>query len=177
MSTCPEPDSLFLEVYEELRALARHQLANDPAGNTLQATALVHEAYVKLLGPGHRKPECEDRLHFSRTAARAMRRILVDRARQKQAEKRGGGMCRTVLDENLGEPCLIDADQVVAVDEALTRFEKQDEAKAELVRLRYFVGYSLEECSALLGRSLASLKRDWAFARAWLVREMERSIE
>jgi RNA polymerase sigma factor (TIGR02999 family) len=151
-------------VYEELRRLAAAELAGEKPGQTLDATALVHEAYLRLVGD----QQFADRRHFFRVAAEAMRRILIDRARQKGRIKRGGQRARVPLSEVevTGEA---PAEQLLALDEALDRFAAVDPAKAELVKLRYFAGLSEEEAAAALGISRATASRHWKYARAWLI--------
>ncbi len=154
-------------VYEELRRLAAHRLAGEAPGQTLQPTALVHEAYLKLVGPNPGRA-WNDRAHFFAAAAEAMRRILVDNARHKRRVKHGGGQRRVSLSE-ADAIAQAPADDVLALDEALTRLAALDSAKAELVKLRYFAGLSLEEAAAALGISRATASRHWTYARAWLI--------
>jgi RNA polymerase sigma factor (TIGR02999 family) len=160
-------------VYDELRKLAAQRLAQEKPGQTLQATALVHEAYVRLVD-AEKVRRWDSRGHFFAAAAEAMRRILVDNARRKRTEKHGGRSARHDLDSIVlaAEPPPA-ADELLALDEALTRFAAVDSAKAELVQLRYFAGLSLEDCAAVLGISLSTAKRHWAFARAWLYRVVD----
>jgi RNA polymerase sigma factor (TIGR02999 family) len=157
-------------VYDELRRLAAARLAAEPSGNTLQPTALVHEAYLRLVGTpdGDR---WDHRGHFFAAAAEAMRRILVEAARRKKAAKHGGGRHRhDANDLPIAAP---PADEdLVALDEALTRFARVEPQKAELVKLRYFVGLTLEETAAALGISPATAKRHWAYSKAWLLQAM-----
>ncbi len=152
-------------VYDELRRLAAHQLAHEKPGQTFQATALVHEAYLRLIGQGE-EPHWDGRGHFFAAAAEAMRRILVENARRKGRLKRGGGRRRVELPE------VADAagpdDDLLALDEALDRLAAEDPKKAELVKLRYFTGLSVEEAARCLGISRATADRHWAYARAWL---------
>ncbi len=157
-------------VYEELRKLARARMAAEPAGHTLQPTALVHEAYVRLVGADN-TVRWDGRGHFFGAAARAMRRILVERARSRGRIKRGGDRGRVELtDEVMAiEPPATD---LVALDGALDRLEKHDKRKAEIVMLRYFAGLTIEETAAALSLSPATIKTEWAFARAWLHREI-----
>jgi RNA polymerase sigma factor (TIGR02999 family) len=165
-------DQLFPLVYQELRQLAAAKMAKERSGHTLQATALVHEAWLRL--GGENAPKWDGRAHFFGAAAEAMRRILVDHARRKQAERRGGAHEHAGL-TNLELPAeQTQDDQLLAVNEALEKFAKVDVEKAELVKLRYFVGLTLEEAAAAQGISLATAKRSWAYARAWLYREMQR---
>jgi RNA polymerase sigma factor (TIGR02999 family) len=154
-------------VYDELRRLAAARLAAEQPGQTLDGTALVHEAYLRLVGT-----EADDhwnsRAHFFGAAAEAMRRILIDRARRKQRPKHGGDRRRTNLDE-LTAPNSKDATvDLLALDEALTALAREAPGKADLVKLRYFAGLTLEEAAACLGISPAKAKRDWAVAKAWL---------
>jgi RNA polymerase sigma factor (TIGR02999 family) len=162
-------------VYDELRKLAAQKLAQEKPGQTLQATALVHEAYVRLVDVD--KTELwNSRRHFFAAAAEAMRRILVDRARAKKAVKRGGGGCRIDIDPdelNLAAPQ--HDEKMIALDEALAKLEKQDPTKAQLVKLRYFAGLSIKEAAAAVEVSTATADRYWAYARAWLQREMTAS--
>jgi RNA polymerase sigma factor (TIGR02999 family) len=155
-------------VYDELRQLAAHQLAQETPGQTLDATALVHEAYLRLVGPGD-GPRWEGRGHFFAAAAEAMRHILVDRARRKRSQKRGGGRERVALDEAL-LAAAVDCDEVLAVDEALAGLAAADAQAAELVKLRYFVGLSIPAAAEVLRISPRSADRLWAYARAWLRR-------
>jgi len=153
-------------VYDELRRLATARMASEAPDHTLQPTALVHEAFLKLLGPGP-GATWNGQTHFYAAAAEAMRRILVDHARRKQRVRHGGGRKRVDFPEAemVAETT---SDNLLALDEALTRFAAADPQKAELVRLRYFAGVTLEEAADLLGISRATAARHWAFARAWL---------
>ena len=155
-------------VYGELRKLAAAKLAQERPGQTLDATALVHEAYLKLVGDRG----FNDRQHFFRVAAEAMRQILIDRARRRQRVRHGGDRERVGLSEVaslVGTP----AEDLLALDEALTRFTELDPQKAELVKLRYFAGLSEQDAAATLGISRATASRHWMFARAWLIKAME----
>jgi RNA polymerase sigma factor (TIGR02999 family) len=166
-------EELLPLVYDELRKLAAVRMAAIPPGQTLQATALVHEAWLRLAGSTSQ--EWEGRGHFFAAAAEAMRRILVDRARQKSAQKRGGQITHINLDDvdvALGS----DDDAVLALDEALVRYARKDPDGAELVKLRFFVGLSNQEAAALLGIPERSAKRTWAYARAWLYREIQPNL-
>ena len=158
-------------LYAELKSLARSRLAREAVVPTLQTTALVHEAYLRLVARGD--PGWDGRAHFFGAASEAMRRILVERARARARLKRGGGGAPVALEdaEAPGNASPID---VLALDEALTKLAKEDPRKARLVELRYFAGLSLEETAALLERSISTVKADWDFARAWLRREMSR---
>jgi len=163
-------------VYDELRRLAAKRLASEGPGHTLQPTALVHEAYVKLVGPDPRQPY-NGRVHFFAAAAEAMRRILIDHARRKHRARRGGGMKRVELGDMDDIEMVAEsggADELVALDEALAKLTAADPRKAELVRLRYFAGLTLEQAAELLGISRATADRHWAFARAWLYDAMTR---
>ena len=161
-------------VYDELRKLAKARMAHEPAGQTLQPTALVHEAYLRLVGDND--VTWDNRGHFFAAAALAMRRILVERARSRNRIKRGGGRARVELTDAalVTEPP--DHDLLV-LDEALARLEKFDKRKADVVMLRYFAGLSIEETAAALGVSPATVKNEWTFARAWLHREVARAEE
>jgi RNA polymerase sigma factor (TIGR02999 family) len=150
-------------VYDELRQLAAQKLAHERPGQTLDATALVHEAYLRLVG----RRDFHNRGHFFAAAAEAMRRILVDRARQKRAEKRGGSAQRFGLSES-DRVVLPDPDTLLAVDEALTLLAAEDAQAAQLARLRLFAGLSVEDAAKALGVSRATAFRDWAYARAWI---------
>jgi len=162
-------------VYDELRRLAAARLAAEPSGNTLQPTALVHEAYLRLVGtPGG--DHWDHRGHFFAAAAEAMRRILIDQARQKAAARHGGAMQRQELDPDaaaISEP----REDLLALDEALDRLEAEDPLKAKLVKLRYFAGLTLAEAAAALDLSERTAGRHWAYARAWLRRAVEGSQE
>ena len=159
-------------VYEELRRLAADKLRHEQPGQTLQPTALVHEAYLRLVG-GEALTSWDSLGHFFAAAAEAMRRILIDNARRKGRVKHGGGLDRIDLDEaTLAiEP---PAEDVLALNEALTVLDREDHLKAELVKLRFFAGLTLEEASRVLGIAPATADRHWAFARAWLFREVRR---
>jgi RNA polymerase sigma factor (TIGR02999 family) len=155
-------------VYRELRQIAAAYLRRERPGQTLQATALVHEAYLRLAGAGS---PWRDERHFVGIAARSMRQILVDRARARGAQKRWAELDRVTLSASLA--AATDPESMLpAVDEALTRLEQIDPEQARIVELRYFVGLGIEEAAAALGISPATLKRRWALARAWLFREL-----
>jgi RNA polymerase sigma factor (TIGR02999 family) len=156
-------------VYEELRKLAAAKMASENPGQTLQPTALVHEAWLRLVGDANRK--WNDRTHFFAAAAEAMRRILVDNARRKRAQRHGGGQQRLEL-LDLAAPSAPNDDQLLAVNDALDKFAALDPQKAELVKLRYFVGMTIEETSEALGISKATAKRHWDYAKAWLYEEI-----
>jgi RNA polymerase sigma factor (TIGR02999 family) len=155
-------------VYDELRRLAEQKLAQEAPGQTLQPTALVHEAYLRLLGPAG-QGRWNDRGHFFAAAAQAMRRILIDNARRKQAQKRDGGR-RVELQDVPAPPSA--AEDLLALDEALTRLAAADPAAAQVVQLRYFAGLSIDEAAQSLGLSRATAYRHWTFARAWLLQEL-----
>lgn len=159
-------------VYDELRRLAADKLRHEQPGQTLQPTALVHEAYLRLAG-GEPSNGWGSRGHFFAAAAEAMRRILIDNARRKRRVKHGGGMDRVDLDE---VAIAIDSpiDDLLALDEALALLDHEDHLKAELVKLRFFAGLTLEEAGQMLGVSPATADRHWAFARAWLYRQIHR---
>jgi len=164
-------DELFTVVYDELRSIAQHFMAGERPDHTLQATAVVHEAYVRLLGD--RQQHWESRAHFFGAAAEAMRRILIDHARRKASTKRGGGRKRLELTEvaQVGESAVED---LIALDQALDRLERRDATMAAVVKLRYFAGLSVEQTAAALDTSTRSVNRAWTAARAWLRREMGR---
>ena len=164
---------LFPHVYDELRRLAAVRLAGEKPGHTLNATALVHEAYLRLIGPEANAPFA-NRRHFFAAAAQAMRHILVDSARRKAAHKRGGARGR--VDVDVGALAAPDADdELLAVHEALDGLAATDPQAAELVNLRYFVGLSIPDAAEVLGIGARSADRVWAFARAWLRRAIDES--
>jgi len=158
-------------VYGELRRLAAHKLAREAPGQTLDATALVHEAYLRLVG-GPQEQAWENRGHYFAAAAEAMRRILVENARRKHSRKRGGGLARQEL-----EPSLIAApevpDDVLALDEALNKLAESEPQVAELVKLRYFAGLTIKQAATILGVSPRTADSYWAYARAWLKAELQ----
>jgi RNA polymerase sigma factor (TIGR02999 family) len=158
-------------VYEELRKLAAHKMANEAPGQTLQPTALVHEAWLRLVGTEN--PQFEGRGHFFAAAAEAMRRILIDRARQKLSLKRGAGAARVNL-EDLEVASAADDDTLLAVDEALTKLAREDPDSAEFIKLRFFAGMTNAEAAQALGIPERTARRHWSFARAWLFREIQR---
>jgi RNA polymerase sigma factor (TIGR02999 family) len=157
-------------VYGELRSLAAARLAAEAPGQTLQPTALVHEAYLRLVGGAAERP-WNSRGHFFAAAAEAIRRILVETARRKRRVKHGGGLRRVDLDA-AGSLAGAAPDDLLALDEALGRFAALDPARAELVKLRFFAGLTMPEAAAALGVSLATAERHWAFARTWLFAEL-----
>lgn len=156
-------------VYDELRSLAARKMAREAPGQTLQATALVHEAWLRL--GGDRQPDWRNRAHFFAAAAEAMRRILIDNARRKQAARHGGLAEHLDLDA-LELAAEMDNDQLLELHEALDRLAAHDPRKAELVKLRFFVGLTLDQTAKVLGISEPTAKRHWAYARAWLYREI-----
>jgi RNA polymerase sigma factor (TIGR02999 family) len=164
-------------VYDELRKLAAARLAHESPGQTLQATALVHEAYLRLVGNGEKEHSWDNRGHFFAAASEAMRRILVESARRKCRDKHGGQWSRADADlELLATPEMIDPLVILAVDEALDRLAERSRRKAELVKLRYFVGCTLPEAAEILGISTATAEEDWLYARTWLRREWLRGM-
>jgi RNA polymerase sigma factor (TIGR02999 family) len=175
-------EQLLPLVYDELRKLAAQKMAQEAPGQTLEATALVHEAYLRLVAPV-KSPTSkagdkggahwESRGHFFAAAAEAMRRILVDNARRHQAQKRGAGFQRIELAE-LAEHAQDERVDLVALDDALRKLEEQHPQKAELVKLRFFAGCTLEETAQILGISRATAQRHWAYARAWLFGRLNR---
>lgn len=166
-------DELFDLLYEELHGLAHRQRQRWVGDYTLNTTALVHEAWVKLAGQA--RIGVESRAHFSAIAARVMRHILCNQARERQAQKRGGGRELLTLDETAAvvEHDTTESDVLVALDEALRRFEQVDPRRARVVECRFFGGLTVEETAAAVGASPRTVKRDWAVAQAWLHREME----
>lgn len=165
-------DALMPLVYQELRRLARHSLQQERPDHTLQSTALVHEAYVRLLGQS--PPEWKSRAHFFGVAARLMRQILVDHARNHKAAKRGGNSLKLTLQEGLVGRKEKNLD-VVALDDALNQLARLSPQQSEIVELRFFSGLTIEDTSEVLGISPATVKRNWTAARAWLFREMSGS--
>jgi len=156
-------------VYDELRKLAAQKMKREAPGQTLQATALVHEAWLRL--GGDEQPAWDNRGHFFAAAAEAMRRILIDNARRKKALRHGGGAQRVNLDA-LELAASLPDEQLLALNEALEQFAAHDARKAELVKLRFFAGLTIEQAARVLGVSEPTAKRDWAFARAWLYRQV-----
>ena len=173
-------EQLLPLVYDELRKLAAQKLSHENPGQTLQATALVHEAYLRLVGDqspttNYQPPQqhWDNRGHFFAAAAEAMRRIMIDQARQKQSRRRGGGRQRQALDHldiAAPEPSL----DILALHQALERFETIDAVKANLVKLRYFAGLTLPQAAAALGISTTTADRYWSYARAWLHAELKK---
>ncbi len=163
-------DRLLPAVYQELRQLAAHKLSNERPGQTLQATALVHEAYLRLVGSGNQSFKC--RSYFFSAAAESMRRILIENARRKQRHRHGGDLQRADLtpDELAIAP---PTDDLLALDEALSELAETDPNKAEVVKLRYFAGLTLEQAAQVLDVSPATAKRYWVYAKAWLFRKLQ----
>jgi RNA polymerase sigma factor (TIGR02999 family) len=162
-------DELLPLVYQELRQLAAQKLSHEPPGPTLQATALVHEAYLRLVGADGQN--WDGHTHFFCAAAEAMRRILIDNARRKKRLKRGGDRKRVTLDDDefaIETP----SDDIIALDEALEKLAAEDPTKADLVKLRYFAGLTVEQTAEILKISRATADRYWSYARAWLFHEM-----
>jgi RNA polymerase sigma factor (TIGR02999 family) len=157
-------------VEEELHRIARRCVAGERAGNSLQATALVNEAYIRLVDT--RRVQWQDRAHFIAMAARTMRRILIDHARAKRYQKRGGDAVRVTFEERL-LPGVQPEKDVVALDDALVALERKDARKGRVVELRFFGGLSVEETAVVLGVSVETVMRDWRFAKAWLRRELQ----
>jgi RNA polymerase sigma factor (TIGR02999 family) len=166
-------EDLIPLVYGELRKLAAWRLGQEAEEHTLQATALVHEAYLKL-SPGEHQWQGSN--HFFRAAAEAMRRILIDRARRRKAIRHGGEMQRTGFVEDLIEVPSAKDDEILAINDILDRFARIEPRMAEVVKLRYFVGMRIQETAEALGISTPTAKRDWTYARAWLFRELKRNV-
>jgi RNA polymerase sigma factor (TIGR02999 family) len=178
-----DPDAaeqLLPLVYDELRQLAAQKLAQERPGQTLQATALVHEAYVRLIGNGEEtacgKRQWDSRGHFFAAAAEAMRRILIDGARKKRSAKRGGGRKRLDID-SVDLATQATPEQLLALDDTLAKLAREDAAAAQLVELRYFAGLTVEEAGHALGMSTATAYRHWNYARAWLYSELQGMAE
>lgn len=159
-------------VYQELRRLASKKMVHEKAGHTLQPTALVHEAFLRLIG-GQDKQQWDGRIHFFAAAAESMRRILVESARKRNAGKRGGDLQRQELSDGDAIHCPEDAATLLSLDDALAKLAAEDANLASLVELRYFTGLSIDETAAVLGVSARTVKRNWTYARAWLRREMD----
>ena len=164
-------EELLPLVYEELRHLASRKMSRESPGQTLQATALVHEAYIRLVGT--EAQNWKGRTHFFTAAAEAMRRILIENARRKQRLKRGGGQKKVDLED--AEPAVAEpAEDVVALNEALEKLALEDPAKANLVKLRYFAGLTVKQAAEILGISQATAERYWSYARVWLFYEIKK---
>ena len=167
-------EELLPLVYEELRRLAAHRMANEQPGQTLQATALVHEAWLKLAGSN--RQQWRDRRHFFGAAAEAMRRILIDRARKRNRTRHGHGLARVDLQQIEIAQTATDQ-QLLAVDEVLQRLATESPERAELVKLRYFAGLSIPDAAEALGISESTAKRQWNYARLWLFKELKHMAE
>lgn len=170
---CGDPraaDELLPLVYEELRRLARHKMANEKPGHTLQATALVHEAWIRVAGSD--RQQWRGREHFFSAAAESMRRILVDAARRKMRVRHGGELDRVDVDV-IDLPVAQDDEKCLRVNDYLEQLSVEDPEKAEVVKMRMFAGYSVAEIAAILGCSVKTVQRHWNFAKAWLSREMK----
>lgn len=165
-------ERLLPRVYDELRRLAAHTMANEPSGQTLQPTALVHEAWLRLVGSG--QEHWNSRGHFFAAAAESMRRILIERARRRGRQRHGDGLVRVDLSE-VDVAITTDDDLLLRMNEGLIRLEAEAPEKAQLVKLRFFVGLKIPEAAEALGIAPATAKRHWAFARAWLFTELQRA--
>ena len=163
-------DKLLPLVYEELRRLAAHMMAGQAPGHTLQSTALVHEAWLRLLG--NEKAEFAGRAHFFAAAAEAMRHILIDSARRRRALRHGGGQVRMDI-QNVSIAAPAEDDELLAIHDVLDKLAAEEPEKAQLTKLRYFVGMTFEEAAEVLGISVPTAKRHWAYARAWLYQEIQ----
>jgi len=162
-------EALLPAIYEELRRLARYKMAGESSDHTLQPTALVHEAWLRIVAPGQQN--WQNRAHFFAAAAEAMRRILVEHARRKQSLKRGGGAAKEELDEAT-IALAVPTDELLAVHEALDQLATEDPQAAQLVKLRYFVGMTMEETATAMNLSVRSAERIWTYARVWLRRQI-----
>jgi RNA polymerase sigma factor (TIGR02999 family) len=169
-------NQLLPVVYDELRRLAAQKLVHESPGLTLQPTALVHEAYLRLVG-ADAASRWDGRGHFFAAAAEAMRRILIENARRKRSLKRGGGRQRQPLEDVHLADREADDDNLLAIDAALAKFAEKDRAKAELVRLRFFAGCTIDQAARALGISAATAERWWTYARSWLHQEINRDVE
>ena len=164
-------EELLPLTYQELRRIAGHMMANEREGHTLQPTALIHEAYLRLAGPEGEQPDWDCRAHFFTAAAEAMRWILIDHARRKLALKRGGDQVRTAWDEAEFET-EHPPEEMIAIDEALKKLEIENPRAAEVVKFRYFAGMTVPEAATVLGTSPRTVDRTWQGAKAWLFREL-----
>ena len=169
-------EQLLPLVYDELRKLAAQKMACEKPGQTLDATGLVHEAYLRLVGPDNAGQRWDSRGHFFAAAAEAMRRILVENARRKRRTKHGGDLHRVELNKT-DVATSATPDKLLSLDDALNKLAREDPAAAELVKLRYFVGLSVEQAAEITGLSRATAYRHWTFARAWLLNEMTDKVE
>ncbi len=167
-------DALIPVVYDELRKLARHHLRRERPDHTLQSAALVNEAYLRLVGK--KAPQWQNRAHFFGVAARMMRHILVDHARNRMAAKRGAGVPKLALDPELIAAQKAEID-LVALDQALEKLVALDAQQSQVIELRFFGGLSIEETAVVMGISAATVKREWTTARAWLYRELKKDAE
>ena len=166
-------EELLAAAYHELRRIAASKMASERGGHTLQPTALVHEAYLRLLGPDGAQPQWDGRAHFFGAAAEAMRRILIESARRRQSMKRGGDQVRTVWDESkFVVETVAPPEEIIAVDEALAKLQLESPDAAAVVKLRYFAGLSVDETAAALGISPRTVDRTWRGAKAWLKMEI-----
>jgi RNA polymerase sigma factor (TIGR02999 family) len=164
-------------VYKELRQLAAHKLAQEKPGQTLDPTALVHEAYLRLVeSDGQGQRHWDGRGHFFTAAAEAMRRIMIERARRKGRQKHGGGLVRADIDLG-GMSAPVPDEELLALDDAMTRLANEEPVRAQLVRLRFYAGLSNDEAAGVLGISTATAKRYWRYARAWMHRELGKKID
>jgi len=163
-------DRLYVKVYDELHRLARN-IRSRGAGNTLNTTALVHEAYIKLIPS--QDHDWQDKTHFLRVAARAMRQIIVNTARQRHAYKRGAGEMNFTFNDELYNGKIVSASDIITLDSVLNKLEQLNQRQAKIVEYRVFVGMNVEETARALDISPATVKRDWRVARAWLIQEME----
>ena len=164
-------EELLPLVYEELRKLAGHKMSNEMPGQTLQPTALVHEAWLRLVGKDG-PAQFNSRGHFFGAAAEAMRRILIENARRKQAKRHGGGLQRLDI-QDVDVAMAGEEGELLAINDALEKFSTQNQSKAELVKMRYFAGLTLEEAAEILGISVPTAKRWWTYSRAWLFNEIK----
>jgi RNA polymerase sigma factor (TIGR02999 family) len=165
-------EKLLPLVYDELRHLAAAKLAQEPSGQTLQPTALVHEAWLRLIGPGNGL--WNNRGHFFGAAAEAMRRILIDRARKRHRQRHGSGLVRVDISQ-MDIAITTDDELLLRVNDALEKLEKEAPEKAQLVKLRFFTGLSITQAAEAMGIAVATANRHWAFARAWLLAELQRN--
>ncbi len=166
-------EELLSHVYRELRTLAASKMANEAPGHTLQPTALVHEAWLRLVGGNGNGRDLRNRAYFFAAAGEAMRRILVENARRKKRLKRGGNLERVDM-ENIDLPAPLPDDDLLALDEALTKLAESEPQAAELVKILYFVRLTQEQAATALGVSISTVERRWAYARAWLFREIQK---
>ncbi len=173
MHSCSSAEDWLPQVYAALRQLAAQRMARESAGQTLQATALVHEAYLRLIRSGEN--QWQNRAHFFAAAAEAMRRILVENARRKHRAKRGANWQRVDL-ETVDPPLPDPEDRLLLVNEALDALAREDPAKAEVVKLRFFVGFSHQETAEALGLSEKTVRRYWEYSQAWLYRQIRQSL-